>query len=292
LVALAQNKGRISNHMIKLISSVVFVLVAGTLLATELPSTREVKLYTLDCGTIDVSDMRDLSEHGEYAGEKIQLANPCFLIQHPKGNLLWDTGHNDTLADTENGVVSGVWHSKMQYKLQDQLQQLGLAPKDINYLSLSHVHPDHSGNANLFSNATFVVQELERNYMFSEQIKSYFGEFYAELEQAKTITFNDEYDVFDDNTVVIKTMPGHTPGSSVLLVRLKQAGNVLLTGDLYIHARERQLPTMLKYNTDKQATLASRAKFEILAKNEQARVVIQHELQDFKLLPKFPKFLD
>lgn len=71
------------------------------------------------------------------------------------------------------------------------------------------------------------------------------------------VTFSEAHDVFDDGSVVIQSMPGHTPGSSVLIIRLKEAGNILLTGDLYVHARARKLKTMHRYN-DMQVTLDSR----------------------------------
>jgi N-acyl homoserine lactone hydrolase len=252
----------------------------------------KIKLYAIDCGSIDVSDMKDLSSTGEYDGQKVHLVNPCFLIQHPRGNLLWDTGHIDSLADNPNGEISGVWHSKLSNTLIKQLHQLDLSVKDINYISLSHAHPDHSGNANKFIDSTFIVNALEHEYMFSEPAKTYFGTYYSELKNAKNILFSSEHDVFGDGSVVIKSMPGHTPGSSVLLIRLYNEGNVLLTGDLYIHARERQTGTMHKFNVDKESTVISRAKFESLVKRENARVVIQHDKQDFDLLPKFPKFLN
>jgi len=255
-------------------------------------SDSHIKLYAMDCGTLDVSDMRDFSDTGKYDGQKIKLANPCFLIRHAKGDLLWDTGYIDSMADNSNGVINGVWHSSLRVRLIDQLGQIGVSPNEVEYLSLSHLHPDHSGNANKFSDSTFIVNELERKYMFSDQIKSIFGAYYSLLEDAKTVSFKTEYDVFNDGTVLIKSMPGHTPGSSVLLIRLEKTGNVLLSGDLYIHAKGREFKTMLKYNSDKQLTIDSRKKFEALAIKENARVIIQHEKRDFDLLPKFPKFLD
>ncbi|WP_448548449.1 N-acyl homoserine lactonase family protein [Thalassotalea fusca] len=271
-----------------LATSLLTISVYGALSEVKEP----LRLYALNCGTIDVSDMRDLSDNGQYDGESVSLVNPCFLIRHEKGDLIWDTGHIDSLAESSNGQISGVWHSKMQVKLEQQLAQLQLEPKDIEYLALSHIHPDHSGNANLFSHSTFLVNTQERAYMFSDKIKSYFGSYYAELESAKTITFENEYDVFGDDSVVITTLPGHTPGSSVLLVRLAETGNVLLTGDLYVHAKGRELNTMHRYNTDKAETLKSRAKFEALAKKENARIIIQHEKSDFESLPSFPSYLN
>jgi len=236
--------------------------------------------------------MSVFSSAGTYDGEKITLVNPCFLIRHPQGDLLWDTGHEDALADIPDGLKFGVWHNHLKKKLKGQLAQLELEPLDIEYLSLSHLHPDHSGNANLFSGSAFIVNELEREYMFSDKMKAAFGESYSELDSAKTILFENEYDVFGDETVVIKSMPGHTPGSSVLLGRLENSGNILLTGDLYTHARARELQTVPTFNTDRQATLDSRRKFEALATKENARVVIQHSKVDFEKLPAFPAFLN
>jgi len=277
-------------------NSIKFFIISLSFLAplawAEQPSIESnVKLYTLDCGTLDVGDMEVLSGTGEYDGQKTQMVNPCFLIRHPKGDLLWDTGHKDSLADTPNGEVAGVWHSKRRVKLIEQLRQLDISAKDIDYLSLSHVHPDHAGNANEFVESTFIVNELEHKYMFSEPAKTYFGEFYSALEHSKSIKFKDEHDVFDDGSVVITSMPGHTPGSSVLLVRLKSE-NILLTGDLYVHHKGRKLGTMHQYNADKKLTVSSRKRFETLAKKVNARVIIQHEKQDFERLPKFPEFLD
>ena len=251
-----------------------------------------LKLYALDCGTMDVNDMEVLSSTGAFDKQKTTLVNPCFLVRHPKGDLIWDTGMNDSLADKPNGEVSGVWHSKMATKLSTQLEVLGLTAADIEYLALSHAHPDHSGNANQFAESTFIVNKREKAFMFSQQINAMFGMNYSQLKQAKTIEFENEKDVFGDGSVVIKAMPGHTPGSAVLLLRLAKAGNLLFTGDLYIHAKGRELNTMHQYNVNKKQTLESRKKFEALAVKENARVVIQHEVKDFNKLPKFPAFLN
>lgn len=277
-------------HLLKL--AAVTLLSLSFFTSADNPTNNDIKLYALDCGTIDVSDMTDLSSTGDYNGQTIQLANPCFLIRHPKGNLLWDTGHVDSMADKPNGEVSGVWHSKLSKTLISQLGQLGISAKDIDYLSLSHIHPDHSGNANKFVDSTFIVNELEHEYMFSEPTETYFGAYYSALKDAKTILFKDEYDVFGDGTAIIISMPGHTPGSSVLSLQLNNVGNVLLTGDLYIHEQGRRLGTMLTYNVDRKLTVTSRRQFEALAKRKAARVIIQHEKDDFEHLPKPPKFLN
>ena len=252
----------------------------------------QIQLYAMDCGNLHVSDMSSLSDEGLFDGQEATLAVPCFLIRHPKGDLIWDTGLEDAIADEVKGIKSGVWHYRLDTKLPAQLAKIDLQPKDIDYLAISHLHPDHTGNANLFSESTFIVHEDERTYMFSEAIKPVFGSYYSELENAPTILFNDSYDVFNDGTVVMHAMPGHTPGSAVLFVKLNHSGSVVLTGDLYVHRKGYELKTIPSANTDKQATLDSRKKLHALIKKENARMIIQHDMQDFKSLPTFPLFLD
>src|SRR3546814_13596597 len=96
------------------------------------------------------------------------MANPCYLVVHPKGMLIWDCGFEDSLADLPAGYNSGrsIW--SLPKKLAQQLSEMGVAPKDIDYFTLSHSHLDHSGNANLFKSSTWIVAEAERDFMFRE----------------------------------------------------------------------------------------------------------------------------
>ena len=95
-------------------------------------------------------------------------------------------------------------------------------------------------------------------------------------------------DVFGDGSVIILDTPGHTPGHHSLLVKLKEKGNVLLTGDL-AHFRENYdgngVPT---FNTNRADTLASLDRFKQIAKNLSATVIIQHDPRDIDKLPAFP----
>lgn len=282
------------SHLFRLIS----ILACVMLFASGCDTAKEpgkIKLYTLNCGTVDVADMNAFADDGTSKGQKAHLANPCFLIRHPKGILLWDTGYQEDLTDQKNGVVFYEhFHKKMQHKLSEQLKQLGLTPADITYIAFSHLHDDHIGNANLFAQSHWLVQEREHAQLFSAESRSEVDYFklYAKLVTAKTTLFQDNFDVFGDNTVLIKWMPGHTNGSTVLRLRLDHAGSVLLTGDLYTHADARTHNSVPVFNANKQATLESRQKFEMLAKDEAAKVVIQHEKTHIDAMPTFPKFLD
>jgi glyoxylase-like metal-dependent hydrolase (beta-lactamase superfamily II) len=180
-------------------------------------------------------------------------------------------------------------------KLTDQLAQIGLAPADIEFLSVSHSHLDHIGNGGLFAQSTWIVDAEERAHAFRPEARADAQQFaaYAALENAPTrlIQGDADYDVFGDGRVMIIQAPGHTPGHTVLLVRLPRAGPVLLSGDLYHFTESRTHRRVPRFNTDRAQTLASMDKFERIARETGARVIIEHVPADFASLPAFPDYL-
>lgn len=280
----------------KMVLKAVAVAIFGSVFVGGVAAAEadSVRLYTLDCGTIEMKDLGLFSREGKYDGQTNSAVDSCYLIRHPQGDLLWDTGLPEELIALPEGLNNGAFHIKVDIKLTDQLQSLGVAPADIEYLSVSHSHFDHVGNAGKFAASTFIVNPDEYAHMFSAEAKADADTFgaYAALENAKRIEFTDTHDVFGDGAVVIHNMPGHTPGHSVLLVRLKNSGNILLTGDMYHLTRARELKTVPKFNTDAEQSKISMQKFEELAASENARVIIQHERADVSKLPKLPGYLD
>ncbi len=268
----------------------------GLLAGCEPPSQPEsqLTLYAMDCGAIDFDDMTSFSSDGRFDRQRYSLVVPCFLVRHPDGDLMWDTGLNRELYGQPGGLRFQGIHSRLTASLTDQLDMLDLEPADIDYVSVSHSHPDHIGNADLFDHATFIVSADEYAYMFSDAARAATAYFepYAHLEGDQTVQYVDEHDVFGDGSVLMMTFPGHTPGSAILKVRLENAGTVLLTGDLITHTAGRQAKAIPTFNTDADQTRASLERFEALAASEEARVIIQHEPADFQALPKFPAGLD
>ena len=246
-------------------------------------------LYALDGGRVVVAgaEWSEFADDGAYDGRTtvLPLPVPAFLVRHPRGDLIWDTGMSRTRTDLGDWATPGS-------SLVDQLQQLALAPGDIRFLALSHGHWDHSGNAGLFAAATWIVNPLERAAMFdAESRASQAMDDYGVLEAAETRLITDDHDLFGDGSVVIIQAPGHTPGHAVLLLRLPQSGPIVLSGDLWHMAesrRDRHVPT---FNTDRAQTLASMDRVERLAASVGARVIVQHEPADFDALPRYPRFL-
>ena len=253
---------------------------------------KHVRLYALDCGKIQIKDMAMFSDTGEYNGKPGVLVDPCFVIRHPKGTLVWDSGLGDKLAETKGGVDFDLGHMQVDATLLDQLKAIGLAPADVTYLSFSHTHFDHTGNANEFPGATWILNKAELAWAESNPGPFVKVETFSNYKTAKKQLIDGDYDVFGDGSVLILKTPGHTPGHQALELKLKKSGVVILSGDLF-HLRDnfkfRRVPP---FNVERADTLASIDRVATILKNTKGRLVVQHDAGDFNTLPKFPKFLD
>ncbi|MBX3510054.1 MAG: N-acyl homoserine lactonase family protein [Hyphomonadaceae bacterium] len=267
--------------------------------AAEAPAPA-VRLYAMDCGRIEFPDVNIFADDGSMAGVARTLVDPCFLIRHPNGDLLWDAGFPDAIAAMPNGLqlpqMGGGVRVVMPASLTSQLAQLSLTPADVEFISFSHMHADHTGNGNLFAASTWIVDADERTAMFSDAARADAQSFgaYNQLETANTqlIEGDADHDVFGDGSVTIIQAPGHTPGHAVLLVRLPNAGPVLLTGDMFHLAETRERRLVPSFNVDRAQTLASMDKVERIATETGARVIRQHVAQDIEALPRFPEALN
>lgn len=267
-------------------------LVSGCSSLSKKPA-EPVRLYVFDCGTVDVKDI-SLFSPGVDVGQKRQLVATCYLIKHPKGLLMWDTGFPDALADNPKGVTG--FDGKMLFKrsktLVSQLEEIGVKPEDINYVAFSHMHGDHSGNGNLFINATVIMQKEEYQAAFGPDAAK-FGfdkEHYIKLANNKSIQLEGDYDVFGDGKVVIMRAIGHTPGHQSLFVNLEKSGPVVLSGDLYHFKKNREHRRVPAFNFNKELTLESMDKIEKLTYEKKARFWIQHDPEQNKEIAHSPAY--
>ncbi len=262
--------------------------------ATAESASQSVRAYVIDCGRIEMNDLSFFALGEEYAGRKNSAADMCVLVRHPDGDLMWDAGLPGALNAMEDGLTNGPFHLSVPVTIDEQFAAIGVSVEDIDFFSASHSHFDHIGNANMFAGATFLVDSDERTHMFRDEARADEQTFaaYSDLESAETVEFDGDHDVFGDGSVMILEMPGHTPGHTSLLVNLENEGPVLFSGDLYHLNESRERRLMPKFNTDVEDTRASMERFENMAADLNARVVIQHSLSDFEGLPRVPEYLD
>jgi glyoxylase-like metal-dependent hydrolase (beta-lactamase superfamily II) len=254
-----------------------------------------VKLYIFDLGWLKARDPKVLTDRGVTVTDMSVVA---YLIVHPRGTLLWDSG---TIPDAQvKPEGTTVARATVNKTLSGQLAEIGYKPSDITYFALSHMHYDHSANANAYAGSTWLVQRPERTAMFPEPpqtntiVEPDVVEKFSALKTAKTKILDGDYDVFGDGSVVIISTPGHTPGHQSLFVKLAKYGPLLLSGDLYHYPAERTMHDFLPFagrgNDAQEAT--SKAKVETLVNKEGATVWIQHDIINDKHLNKSPAFYD
>ena len=254
-----------------------------------------VRLYVLDGGTLTIGDPTVFGLTRDDVPDLTTMPVPAFLVVHPKGALLWDTGLGDQLiGGSSSETQRGTMRQLVTQPLKGQLAAIGYPPEKINYLGLSHMHFDHVGNANDFAGpaTTWLVQKVERDAMFGDNVTPQaINPDYAALKNANTRLLNGDHDVFGDGTVVIKATPGHTVGHQVLFLKLPKTGPIVLSGDLYHYPAERTLGRMP--DREKTAgTAESRARVEALLKETGAQLWVGHDIVGFAKLKKSPEYYD
>jgi glyoxylase-like metal-dependent hydrolase (beta-lactamase superfamily II) len=255
------------------------------------------RLYVLDCGMIDGVTSEEFGfKSGEIGSE---MLTPAFLVVHPKGVLLWDTGEIPDEELLPDGPTTQRSYTVTR-PLLPQLREIGYAPEDITYLALSHYHNDHVANANAFAGAHWLVQRAERDVMFAGKPDTSRNgpippskALFSALETSKTtIIENRDFDVFGDGAVEIKFTPGHTPGHQSLFVRLKKTGPILISGDLYHFPAEVNRQAAFVNHADNDLTTRSRRKIEAFLEAERAALWIQHDINRGATLRKTPAYYD
>jgi N-acyl homoserine lactone hydrolase len=254
-------------------------LCAASVAGAQTPAM--VTITRLQCGTntapTDVGQR--FSDTYAFTGFKVQLTASCYLVRHNDDYLIWDTGYPTGSAATAP-----------KQSLLDLLGQLKVAPAQVKYVGISHYHGDHTGQASQFPQATLLIGKGDWEVVTDPKqpaaVATPFKQWTSGEGKVEPVT--GDKDIFGDGSVIMLDTPGHTPGHHSLLVKLKEMGNVLLTGDL-AHFRENYesngVPT---FNTNRAETIASLERFKKIATNLKATVIIQHDERDVSKLPAFP----
>lgn len=267
---------------------VAAIIAALSLAAATVSAQRKSgveRLYILDCGEGVAGDISRWSP-GVNVGKTMDFVDNCYLIRHSQGWMLWDTGIPDAIAAMADGQAPAdprMTHWRRPKTLAAQLDALGVKPGDLKFVAVSHTHPDHIGNVELFPQTMLLVQKAEYEW------PNPFGG--ARFKPEHPVTkLEGDHDVFGDGSVMIIATPGHTPGHQSLLLKLPRTGALVLSGDA-VHFKSnwdnRGVPAG---NTDKDKTLASMQRIADLLTKEKAQLWINHDKaqrDSLKLAPDF-----
>ena len=266
---------------------------AGILLLLSVHALAGPQLYVFDCGGTRMPNLDMFNIKPEESSVR-ELFVPCYVIKHEKGVLLWDAGLPKAIADAGAPLSDAASGTTTFYKryIIDQLKDIGLAPEDIDYVSYSHLHFDHSGAANDLAATTVILQKAEWDSAFSPEPVYVNPALLTNLKSAKLKLIEGDYDVFGDGTVRMISSPGHTPGHQSLLLMLDNTGPIMLSGDVYHTRANRRLRRVPTFNYNAEQTLQSMDKIEQLLVDTRATLWIEHDKELADTLKKAPAYYD
>ncbi len=250
-----------------------------------------VRLYAMTCGWLTMPARFIL----DGAQGELRLPVPGYLIVHPRGKVIFDSGLHISLQ-TDPSLRLGksfMAMTKVEYKpgeeLRARLALLDVAPEQITHLINSHLHFDHSGGNDQIPNAPIYVQKPEWEAAMDPDLarKSGFDPRDYDLGQDVKL-IHGEHDLFGDGSVTLIPTYGHTPGHQSMKVRLER-GDVVLTGDACYMRKtleDLHLPHR-NFLHDREAMLASLQIFRDLQRRG-ARIFYGHDVEHWANVPQAP----
>jgi glyoxylase-like metal-dependent hydrolase (beta-lactamase superfamily II) len=239
----------------------------------------EVTLTRLDCGN-GTNDPRRFSDTYAYTETSKPFTFSCYVIKHGSDYMVWDTGYKPgSVPNATNKPIT------------DLLAQMNVKPEQVKYVGISHFHADHTGQLAPFRNATLLIGKGDWDGVHANPPVggANVAGFKDWTPDRKVEPLTGDKDVFGDGSVVVFRTPGHTPGHSAVLVRLREKGPVILLGDA-AHFHENYTSNGVPgFNYNRADTISSLERIKDMEKNLKATVIIQHDPRDIGKLPPFPQ---
>ena len=247
-----------------------------------------LRLYAMTCGwlTMRLGDMLE----GETGVLKIPI--PSYLIVHPKGTALFDTGLHRSLQKNPAdrlGVVARLFefHFEPGEDLTARLESLDVDPGSVRYIVNSHLHFDHAGGNEAIPNAPMVIQRPEWEAAHDPDLMQKVGYMSQDYDTGQEVLQIDgEHDLFGDGSVVCIPTYGHTPGHQSLRVRLS-SGEVVLTGDACYLRRTLEEMHLPRFLHDREQMLQSLRLLREL-QGRGARIFYGHDPEFWRDVPQAP----
>jgi len=215
---------------------------------------------------------------------------PVYLIEHPEGVVLVDTGLNHTFVKNPEeygaphlaGMVEGA-NIKDGQDTISQLASAGYEPDDVDYVVLTHLHFDHTGYIDEFPDAEFIIQQEELQYAWwpnEQQFPFFLVDDFQNLRRYNVNDINGNYDIFGDQSIVCIPTPGHTPGHQSVKVEYDSGETTILAADIAYCREAYEEELWMNYDWSVEETLESIRKIKQIAATERADVSILHDEQD------------
>lgn len=249
----------------------------------------ELRLYAFSTGTITLP-------HGSFlpgAKGRLTVPIPCYLIDHPKGRAMIDTGIHPEIG---GGSVARLGDIARYFTINiapsdiidQQIARIGFGPADVDLIINTHLHYDHCGGNICLPDARVMVQRREwqaANDPEEIAANNYNPADYAHCADHLHLV-EGEHDVFGDGSVVCVPTPGHTPGHQS--VRIAAGGRrILLCGDAcYLRENLEQLTPSMVCSDKDAARIALRRLVEY--RDQGLELIYGHDPVQWQALRKAP----
>jgi glyoxylase-like metal-dependent hydrolase (beta-lactamase superfamily II) len=216
-------------------------------------------------------------------GEIVEIPYFFYLVEHPDGLVLFDTGGHPSLIDAPRerlGAAADAFELIMKPgdDAVSQLAGIGVSPEQITRVVHSHLHYDHAGGIEFFPDATFYIQRRELE--FARHPPVYQRDIYIPADFEHPVSWREidgEHDIFGDGKLVLFPTPGHTAGHQSMLVRLDSGPIILVADAAYLrrNIEERVLPAIV-WSPD--AMVESWERLEAMVSSTGAEMIFTHDL--------------
>ena len=178
-----------------------------------------------------------------------------YLIEHPKGLVLVDTGWNRSMSPNGeydkkaqiDSLGSFVLYNINQgfvesgAAVDEQLNAMGIKPSDLDYVLLTHLDCDHANGLSLVKDAKNILVSNDELKMLNNKspiIKIRFQNKWWNDTKIKGFEYNDTegpfgkaYDLFGDGSIKMINIPGHSDGLCAVKVKNSDGKFVLMFSD-------------------------------------------------------------
>ena len=224
----------------------------------------------------------------------IMIPINMWIIDHPMGLILFDTGNNVAISD---GNCTSHWNEGFCGLLQPSqtrddvidkiLERVGFSVGDVKIVITSHSHLDHIGNIEMFPDAIHVIQKKELyQAWWPEKFQRGGAHVIADYDDARDFTYfelNGDYDLFGDGSVVVISTPGHTLGHQSVKVAMHDTGTVLLTQDaVWVKENLEGHPAGLNYSILDYTNSVNRIK--MIRDIENAQLWLGHSMEQYEAM--------
>jgi N-acyl homoserine lactone hydrolase len=251
------------------------------------------KLYWAASGMFGPFDIKGLIPTYPES-RQITIPISMWVLDHPKGLVLIDTGNNARVSD---GNCKSHWKGalcdflKPSQKRTDvidmQLKKLGYSVDQVKVVITSHSHLDHIGNIAMFPKAIHVLQKKELyQAWWPEKFQRDGAHVMADYDGARDFNYLElegDYDLFGDGTVVVLSTPGHTLGNQSVKVKLPQTGTIIISQDaIWMKENLDGYPAGLNYSVLDYTKSLNRLK--LMRDLENAQLFMAHDEQQFSTM--------